>query len=94
MQTKQVLIVAEAAGHDPLLATGLVLASLPSVCKKISEKSGGIYRLRAPRIARQDEWEALALVANHRNQSRKSLYEEHKLSEIELATDPLALRKS
>jgi hypothetical protein len=34
MQTKLTLFVADETGHDPLKATGLVLAHLPGVCKR------------------------------------------------------------
>jgi hypothetical protein len=94
IQTGLILVVAESAGHDPILATGLVLSGLPQVCKRAKESPGGIYRLRAPRIERQDPREFLARVAAHRSQSKKSLFDEHKLSERELSTDPLSSRRS
>jgi hypothetical protein len=34
MQTKLTLVVALEAGHDPLKATGLVLAHLPGICAR------------------------------------------------------------
>jgi hypothetical protein len=89
MQTKLTVVVAEAAGHDPLLATGLVLSGLPKVCRKAREKRGGIYRLRLPRVEREDGWGILGSIASHQHTNAKRLYRLNKLAPAELARDPL-----
>ena len=90
LQTKLTLVVAEAAGHDPLLATGLVLSSLPRVCKKATEQPGGIFRLRQPHVERTDGWDVLGRIAEHRTTTAKQLFRSSKLSRQELAKNPLS----
>ena len=47
MQTKLAVIVAEAAGHDAIKATGLLLAHLPAICKRISPGHAQLGRPKA-----------------------------------------------
>jgi hypothetical protein len=47
MQTRLTLVVADAAGHDPLKATGLVLAYLPWVAAHTERDLAQVWVLRA-----------------------------------------------
>ncbi len=90
MQTKLTLIVAEAAGHDPLKATGLVFAHLPWICDRVDAAQAQVWQLRANRKPADDPWELLRRVAGHQNADLQDLYQSARLRADELAQDPLA----
>jgi hypothetical protein len=48
LQTKLTLVVAAESGHDPLKATGLVLAHLPQICCCWLRRSAEIWRNTRP----------------------------------------------
>lgn len=89
MQTKLTLVVAEAAGHDSIKATGLVPAHLPWICDRTRRDVSQIWRLATRPRPHDDPWDRFADVANHLNRTTRDLYDEQKLSDGELATDPL-----
>jgi hypothetical protein len=61
-QTKLTLVVAEAVGHDPIKATGLVLAHITRICEQTRPDTAQVWRLRRapsrPKIhgASSGEW--------------------------------------
>ena len=90
MQTKLTLVLADEAGHDPLKATGLVLAHLPGICKRTRLGLAQLWILRAVARSHMDPWDQLGLVADHQNADADTLYQSAKLSPDEFARDPLA----
>ncbi|HJU35884.1 MAG TPA: hypothetical protein VJ716_00510 [Gaiellaceae bacterium] len=90
MQTGLTLVVAAAAGHDPLKATGLVLAYLPWIADHTEEDRPQVWVLRAANRPHDDPWDWLSKVAQRRGTTATILYDEEKLSDAELAHDPLA----
>ena len=91
LQTKLTLIVAEESGHDPLRASGLLLLHLPGICQQTDQSKAQVWRLRAPpQKAAIDPWEELQRVAEHQSVEPATLYRESKLSDEELASNPLA----
>ena len=90
MQTKLNLVVADAAGHDPLKATGLVFAHLPWICPRVDPTKAQVWQLRANRKDADDPWALLRSIADHRHLDLQTLYQDARLTAAELATDPLA----
>lgn len=84
-QTKLTLVVAEGAGHDPVKATGLVLAHLPGICAKTDPDVPQLWVLRAATQASEQPWERLRRIAKQCNREIKELYKEVKLTAKELA---------
>ena len=84
-QTKLTLVVAEGDGHDPVKATGLVLAHLPGICEKTEPDVPQLWVLRANTQAHEKPWERLRRIAERNKQGVKDLYREVKLSDEELA---------
>jgi hypothetical protein len=89
MATKLTVVVADAVGHDPLKATGLVLSHLPGICKRTRPDVAQVWVLRTVDRQHQDPWEHLRRVANHQNVSVNDLHTESRLSAEELARNPL-----
>lgn len=90
MATKLTVVVAQAAGHDPLKATGLVLAHLPGICKRTRREVAQVWVLRTADKTHEDPWERLRSIAERQDRSIDDLYSETKLSTSDLATNPLS----
>lgn len=89
MQTGLTLVVAAAAGHDPLKATGLVLAYLPWVAAHSEDGLPQVWVLRAANRPHEDPWDWLSKVAQRRGTTATALYDEEKLTDVELSQNPL-----
>ena len=92
MQTKLTLIVTEAAGHDPLVASGLLLAHLPALCKEYSEEHSQVFALKVRRTKPTDPWDALQRAAKHQNASAKALYQEKQAKRRGAVAEPAEWR--
>jgi hypothetical protein len=90
MQTKLTLVVADAAGHDPLKATGLVLAYLPWVASHTLRDEAQLWVLRAANRPHENPWDWLEKVAGRRDTTAALLYADERLAEDELERNPLA----
>ena len=58
-QTNLTLVVAEGVGHDPVKATGLVLAHLPGICEKTDPEVPQLWVLRAATQPHEKPWDRL-----------------------------------
>lgn len=83
-QTRLTLIVAESSGHDPIRATGLVLAHIEGICKKTRPDVAQYWRLRTSTQNHDAPWDRLSTVARRQGTTAPALYEQFKLSEEEL----------
>lgn len=90
LQTKLTLVVAQEAGHDPVKATGLVLAYLPGICERTRRDVAQLWRLHAVNRPGEDPWEQLRRVAEHQGRPPSELYDEGKLTHKQLAENPLS----
>ncbi len=90
IQTKLTLVVAEGAGHDPIKATGLVLAHLPAICERTRRDVPQLWHLRTAPRPHDDPWDCLKAIATRRGGTASQQFKESKLSDEELATNPLA----
>ena len=88
-QTKLTLVVAEAVGHDPIKATGLVLAHLGRICEQTRPDAAQIWRLRTSTKPADDPWDFLTRVAERRDKSAQALYASERLSKEQLRRSPL-----
>ena len=90
MQTHLTLVVADAAGHDPLKATGLVLTYLPWIAHHTQPSEAQIWVLRSANKPHDEPWKWMERVATRHDTTAMALYDESKLTATELARDPLA----
>lgn len=90
MQTKLTLVVAKESGHDPIKATGLLLAYLPGICQRIEQEKAQLWTLRAVQRPASDPWESFERVAHQRGTTAPTLYAADKLRSEEISRDPLA----
>jgi hypothetical protein len=88
-QTKLSLVVAEAAGHDPAKATGLVLAQLSGICKQTTPDQAQIWILRTTQKDPERAWDQLGKIAKRQGKSIDEVFKAVRLSRPELGTDPL-----
>jgi hypothetical protein len=89
VQTNLTLIVAEAAGHDPLKATGLVFTHLPQICTNFVEGRSQVWLLRASARQAEKPMDYLKRIADRRNMSAKELFKKERLTKQELGQNPV-----
>jgi hypothetical protein len=89
-QTKLTLVVALAAGHNPVKAAGLLFAYLGGICKRTDPGKGQVWRLNAAERAADDPWQYVQRFADHNNRTTDDVWEEFRLAPDALARDPLA----
>ena len=90
-QTRLTLVVLERVGHDPILATGLLLIHLGHVARQTVRRLGQLWILRAPgRTSHITPLQQLEFVASKSGQTATSLYNKEKLTRSELIHPVLA----
>nr|MBA2601366.1 hypothetical protein [Actinomycetota bacterium] len=90
LQTKLSLVVVLESGHDPVKATGILLAQISGICKRNVPNRGQIWALRTVEKRPEDPWDQLHALAERRGVERAELWEDARLSAEQLAHDPLA----
>jgi hypothetical protein len=90
VQTSLTLVVAMGAGDDPIKATGLLFAYLGGICSRTEPGTPQIWKLAAANRPAHKPWEELKRVADHQHRAASDLWQENRLSNAELAVDPLA----
>lgn len=90
IQTKLTLIVAMAAGDDPIKATGLLFAYLGGICGRSDPNTPQVWKLRAVSRPAHMPWDELKRAADHQHRNVEDVWQENRLSKGELAADPLA----
>lgn len=88
-QTKLTLVVAAAAGHDPIKATGLLLAHLGAICEQTRPDRAQVWTLRTTRKTPADPWAYMTQAATRQDISADALYRRERLTPSDLAGDPL-----
>ena len=88
-QTRLTLVVAEAVGHDPIKATGLVLAHLGRICEQTRPDEAQVWRLRTSTKPAEDPWDFFTKVAERRGSDPQELYAAERLSKKQLRHSPL-----
>lgn len=89
MQTKLTLVVSKESGHDPIKATGLLLAYLPGICQQTQPEKPQVWTLRAVQRAADEPWEKMEQLARRHATTAAKLYATNKLTSEELGSDPL-----
>jgi hypothetical protein len=89
-QTLLTLVVAEAAGHDPIRATGLLFTHLSWICRETRPDQAQVWSLRARNRPALDPDDFLDRIADHQNRNRDEVWREARLTAAELAVDRLA----
>jgi hypothetical protein len=90
MQTKLTLVVAKESGHDPIKATGLLLAYLPGICQRTETDKAQLWTLRAAQRSADDPWDSFERVARQRGTTAAKLYATNRLGSDAIQLDPLA----
>lgn len=90
-QTKLTLVVAAAAGHDPLRATGLLFTHLSYICEQTDPNEAQVWRLVAAARPAREPGYFIERIATHQNRDVDSVWQESRLTAAELAEDPLTL---
>jgi hypothetical protein len=90
-QTNLTLVVARAAGHDPLRATGLLFMHLSYICRETTSDRAQIWELSARNKPADDPHKFFEDIAEHQNLDVDQVVQESRLSTTDLARDPLAL---
>lgn len=90
-QTRLTLIVPDSAGHDPLMATGLLLTYLPRIAKNNNASKGQVWCLKTSQSPQlhQSSGQFLNKMAQQRGQEMPQFFRDHQISDAELATSPL-----
>jgi hypothetical protein len=91
-QTKLTLVVAEAAGHDPIKATGLILAHIGGICQQTRIDRAQVWRLRTNTRSPDDPWEYVTRVAERHGEAAADLYARERLAPSQLPRSPLRRR--
>lgn len=89
IQTKLTLVVAAAAGHDPVKASGLLFAYLAGICQRTTPERSQIWQLKAANRAHEEPWVFMKRFAEHNARSTDEVWSAVKLSARELERDPL-----
>ncbi len=89
-QTKLKVIAIEATGHQPVAATGILLAHLDRLRAQADPKRAQVWRLRVKLGQPETPSDFLNRVAAHSNVSPAHLRRDHAPSAAEMAGDPLA----
>jgi hypothetical protein len=89
MQTKLTLVVSKESGHDPIKATGLLLAYLPGICQQTLPEKAQVWTLRAVQRAADEPWEKMEQLARRHATTAAKIYATNKLSSKEMEHDPL-----
>jgi hypothetical protein len=88
-QTKLTLVVAVAAGHDPIKATGLVLAHISNICQRTRTDRAQVWRLATVARGADDAWDYLDRAARRRGETANEAFGRERLSEAALRRSPL-----
>jgi hypothetical protein len=90
LQTKLTLVSTRASGNNPVKASGLLFAYLAGICSRTDPSVAQVWSLNAAQRPASDPWDLLESVARHQHRNAADLYEECRLSDAQLAVDPLA----
>lgn len=90
-QTRLTLVVLERVGHDPILATGLLLIHLGHIARQTVRRVGQLWILRPPGLTSHiTPLQQLETIASRAGSTAMSLYEKEKLTRSELTRPVLA----
>lgn len=84
-QTRLTLVILESAGHDPILATGLLLIHLGHIARQTTRRLGQLWILRPPpRTSHITPLQQLSTIAGKSGETALSLYKRWKLTQSQL----------
>ena len=89
-QTNLTLVVIRAAGHDPIKATGLLLAHLDYVVSQTTPDRPQVWAFRTGNRPASDPYESIERIAAHQNRDVEEVLGEARLTPDERGRDPLA----
>jgi hypothetical protein len=88
-QTKLTLVVAVAAGHDPIKATGLVFAHISNICQRTRADRAQVWRLATVARDADNPWNHLDRAARRRGETASEAFARERLDDRALRRSPL-----
>ena len=88
-QTNLTLVVIRAAGHDPIKATGLLLARLDYVVSQTTPERPQVWAFRTSNRPANDPYELIERIAGHQNRGVEDVLSAARLTPAERGRDPL-----
>ncbi|MCC6132080.1 MAG: hypothetical protein IT186_19330 [Acidobacteria bacterium] len=88
-RTRLKLVIAEAAGHDPLIATGLVLANLSQICNRLDADKPQIWALKVGAKNPESPMSVITRLAKRQDQNPNQFMKEHGPSDADMGGNPL-----
>lgn len=92
MQTRLAVVHVASLGHDHIRATGLLLAHLGAVCKRLVPNTPQIWRLSMSEKHPEDPWAVLSQYAARQQKTAKELHDANRLTPEKLNSNPLVRR--
>ena len=77
IQTRLTLVIAHGQGHNPVRATGLLLAHLEYICDHSMRDMAQVWRLRVSHKNHEDAWDHLKKAALRLKTTPKALLRRH-----------------
>jgi hypothetical protein len=84
-QTQLTLVVVKGHGHNPIRATGLLMAHLEHICHQTDPKQSQIWLLSTSQKAPERPQDRLVKIAEAKNRPLPDLVREHQVAASELA---------
>lgn len=80
IQTKLTLVIAHGQGHNPVRATGILLAHLEHVCHQTERDRPQVWNLRVTQKPADDPWDQLRKIAEREGTTAKALINAYSLT--------------
>lgn len=82
LQTKLTLVVARGQGHNPVRATGIVLAHIENICHQTKRDVAQIWDLSVVQKPWSKPWESLRKIAERRGTTPDKLFQANRIDGI------------
>lgn len=83
MQTKLTLVIAHGHGHNPIRATGLVLAHIEHICHQTKRDVAQVWDLKLTQKSCMRPWDALKKIAARKKVDPSVLYNASKMPDLQ-----------
>ena len=81
-QTKLTLVVANGQGHNPIRATGVLLAHIDNICHQTLRTKAQIWNLNVSQKPAYQPWDELTKIAKRKGTTAKALFDACRISEL------------
>ena len=81
LQCRLSVVVVQGQGHDPVAASGLLLAYVKHLAAQFDKEHAQIFKLRVGRPRASDPWDAMKTLAEREKISADALYKKHRVAD-------------